>query len=246
MKLPLREGPLPFIDGDGVSCLRVILAQHQGTAEIDRETFERLMATGVSPYWHLNEPGSRGSYGQVKSHHSKRGTVILAREALRLSKGDGLRACFRNGNRTDLRRSNLYAEPNPNRPILGMRRTRPKPAPAPSVGRREGPFPEGTLQVSLGRSGKLAVIDQDDYQRLVEGGLGRSWYAVPNGRGRDYVYANHRERGTVRVPREIMGLRRGDGCRVRHLDGNWLNLRQSNLAVDEPGTRKIKTQRHRQ
>lgn len=244
MRLALREVAHQFIDDAGMPCMRVVLARGQGTADIDRETYERFAASGISAHWHLNAPGF-GGYGQVKSQHPQRGTLILAREALDLAKGDGLRACFRNGNRRDLRKSNLYSEPNPIAPLLGRRRSRTQSVKATDGSKRAGLIQEEALQVPLGRSGEFAAVDPEDYQRVVADGLAPRWYAVPSGKGQRYVYGKHREREIVGVAREIMGLRRGDGRWLRYLDGDRFNLRRSNLVVDEPGTRKIKTQRHR-
>lgn len=244
MKLPLRVGPQAFTDGDGTPCVRVVLARGQGTADIDAATYERLVSAGISSHWHLN--ANSAGYGYVRSSHPQLGTVTVAREALSLSKGDGLMARHRNGNLRDLRKSNLYAERNPHRPLQGPRPSRaPTNLPAASSVVEHGP-PDAGLQIALGRSGKFANVDPGDYQRIVSGGLERNWYAVPNGKGKHYVYAHHHRAGrTVSVAREITGLRRGDGRRVRHLDGDHFNLRRSNLVIDEPGTTKIKTQRHR-
>lgn len=72
-------------------------------------------------------------------------------------------------------------------------------------------------------SGKAALVDDEDYETLTS----RKWqyskgYAVSG----SHNPANH-----VRMHRVILGLSRGDGITVDHINGNRLDNRKANLRV---------------
>lgn len=222
---------------------------------LDDADYARLIADGVSERWYLNADSSSPAY--VKSHHPERGTVRIAREILRLTKGDGLWARHRNGDALDLRQCNLFAQRRsaPRTIPATSKKAKPRPgqhprATARAPTRRPVPFVDETgvacLRVPVAGSAEPALIERKDYQALIgERGIPRGWCFNSNGSGNctSQVKAHHRERGTLSIAREILGLRRGDGRRVKLRNSNPLDLRRANLAVDEPGIRQFNTQR---
>lgn len=254
MRVAPRE-PRPFVDENGTQCVQLELARQQGQVRLDAVDYARLIADGVSDRWHLNTEPSSLAY--VKSYHPERGTVRIAREILGLTKGDGLWARHHNGDALDLRRCNLFAHrrsaPRPVAPIAKKPKPRVGPHPrtaASTPARSPAPFEDeagvACLRVPVAGSVGPALIERRDYLILtVERGIPPGWCFNSNGSGNgaSQVKAHHPERGTLSIAREILGLRRGDGRRVKLLNGNPLDLRRANLAIDEPGRRQFKTQR---
>ncbi len=260
MKASLRRKPKRYRDELGTVCVQMRLARGQGYARIDLETFKALEARGISTQWNLN--ANQDGFGKVKSYLPGKGTVTIAREALGLSKGDGLRARHRNGDVRDLRQSNLVAERRSNG-------CSPAPAPQeeevksvthltvpstkqPRQSRRRPVMPwhfrdgsgRACVRVRLGHTDERAILYADDYSRLISDGLSRMWQAASNGAGvRRYVYAKHSVRGTVQVARELFDLRRGDGIRITYRNGDTFDLRRDNLESSQSGRREIKTNR---
>lgn len=222
---------------------------------MDAVDYARLIADGVSKRWYLNAEPSSLAY--VKSHHPKRGTVRIAREILGLTKGDGLWARHHNGDALDLRRRNLFAHHRSAPRTVAPIDMNPKPKAGPHprtaarvTARSPVPFADETgvpcLRVPIAGSAEPALIERRDYLTLTtERGLPPSWCLNSNGTGSgaSQVKCHHGERGTVSIAREILGLRRGDGRRVKLRNGNPLDLRRANLGIDEPGSRHFKTQR---
>ena len=222
---------------------------------MDAEDYARLIADGVSERWHLNAEPSSLAY--VKGSHPERGTVRIAREILGLTKGDGLWARHRNGDALDLRRCNLFAHRRSAPRAIAPIAKKPKPrvgqhprTAASTPARSPAPFVDeagvACLRVPIAGSTEPALIEQRDYLTLiVERSIPPGWCFNSNGRGNgtSQVKGYCPERGTLSIAREILGLRRGDGRRVKLLNGNPLDLRRANLAIDEPGRRQFKTQR---
>jgi len=80
--------------------------------------------------------------------------------------------------------------------------------------------------------GKVALVDDEDYERLVAFG---SWELSTQG----YAVRTRRQRNqdgslvsiSTRMHREVMGLAHGDKLEVDHISGDRLDNRKSNLRV---------------
>lgn len=250
MRLPFRSAKV-FVDEEQRECVSVPLARSRLRAVILRDDYEALRRDSVSEHWHLN--ASSTGFGYVKCYHPERGMVTIAREILGLTPGDGRWARHHNGNLLDLRRGNLFAiqkrsefrtKPPTRRPRTpkGCKWEPPHLTSAPV------PFEDergvSCLLVKL-RCGSEVKIEQADYGSIVANGLSAKWILNSNGTGTTQVKAHHAQRGCVSVAREVLGLLRGDGRRVKLVNGDPLDLRRCNLEIDEPGTRIVATQRRR-
>lgn len=79
-----------------------------------------------------------------------------------------------------------------------------------------------------------AKLLKEDFERLIDAGLGLAWVFNSNGRGgQHYVKASAPGvRGNLlTISRLIVGA--GAGRRVQYRDGNRLNLRSDNLFISE-------------
>jgi hypothetical protein len=88
--------------------------------------------------------------------------------------------------------------------------------------------PERIKKIPLTR-GKVALVDADDYQRLIV----HKWYAV---KGRYTFYAvrgawKNKKMIRISMHREILGLNKGDGKISDHKDRDGLNNRKYNLRI---------------
>jgi len=87
----------------------------------------------------------------------------------------------------------------------------------------------GSLRVIPLTQGKVAVIDAADYDRLNI----FNWHSE-NGRKTMYAKRNTWENGragTLFMHRQVLGLKKGDGFIVDHIDQDGLNNQQKNLRV---------------
>ena len=87
--------------------------------------------------------------------------------------------------------------------------------------------------VPLTNSQRRATLYAEDYQWLIDAGFSRLWKCTEDGRGSAYVTVNAYTRdGYSRViPVARLIVNAGHGQRVRHNDGNTLNLRTENLSI---------------
>lgn len=250
MRLPLRTIKA-FVDEERRECISVPLARSTLSAVVLREDYDALCRDGVSEHWHLN--ANHTGFGYVKSYHPERRAVTIAREILGLTPGDGRWARHRNGNSLDLRRVNLYAiqkrdefrtkaPTRRQRTPKGYKWVPPQSTSAPVRFSDERDVP--CFLVKL-RCGSEVKIEQADYDSIVANGLSVRWTLNSSGTGTTQVKAHHAQRRSVSVAREVLGLLRGDGRRVRLVNGDPLDLRRCNLEIDEPGTRMVATQRLR-
>lgn len=80
-------------------------------------------------------------------------------------------------------------------------------------------------EISLSQ-GKFALVDDADYEKISR----FKWYTK---RGQNTFYACRDywdgRRHKVRMHRSILGLKKGDGKEVDHIDGNGLNNQKANL-----------------
>lgn len=73
--------------------------------------------------------------------------------------------------------------------------------------------------------GRVALVSPED-AHLAQ----YSWVASDRSNGRTYAQRNvGPDNGTIYLHREVLGLRRGDGKRVDHRDGDGLNCQRWNL-----------------
>jgi hypothetical protein len=82
--------------------------------------------------------------------------------------------------------------------------------------------------------GKFALVDDEDFEYLSQFKwcARKDWYTFyasrtiyPNG------YGKHKQKITVQMHREVMGLQRGDGKSVDHKNRNGLDNRKKNLRL---------------
>ncbi len=102
MRTAPKRPPVYSIDTDGTPIALIPLATG-GSATIDATDLDQLLRQGLTPNWTLNDNGSGWGYVRAKSPDN---LVSIAREIMRPRAGDCVK--YRNGNRRDLRRSNLY------------------------------------------------------------------------------------------------------------------------------------------
>lgn len=94
--------PLFTTDEHGQPIAVITLADGR-TARLDARDWEALLQRGVSPNWLLNSVG--GGFAYVRAKTPGQRVVMVAREILGARPGEI--AGYRNGDRMDLRRSNL-------------------------------------------------------------------------------------------------------------------------------------------
>jgi hypothetical protein len=83
------------------------------------------------------------------------------------------------------------------------------------------------------RPHQYATLDQTDFERITAAFGEAAWVLNGNGKGRFYVRLSDPERrNNTMIARIIM--EDPEGRRVRHRDGDQLNLRRSNLEVVKP------------
>ncbi len=78
---------------------------------------------------------------------------------------------------------------------------------------------------------KVALVDDEDYERLSV----FNWHCE-NGRKTMYAKKNtwcSGKAGTMFMHREVLGLKKGDGKIVDHIDQNGLNNQRNNLRIVE-------------
>lgn len=102
--------PTRTTDPDGAPIVRVPLAKGRGVAVLDAEDFDSLATLGFSTKWVLNEDGHGRGY--VRCNHPAREATggLLSVARLVMEAPPGMVARYRDGDRTNLRRSNLYLE----------------------------------------------------------------------------------------------------------------------------------------
>lgn len=88
--------------------------------------------------------------------------------------------------------------------------------------------PEGARLVPLTK-GKYAIVDEDDYDRVMAAG---PWNYLVSGGGGRRPYAVGP--GLVRLHRFVLGVDKGDRRQVDHINGDTLDNRKSNLRVATP------------
>jgi hypothetical protein len=110
---PRRRSAAPrlttFVDADGVTCIRVPLANTYESAILWKADYDRLKAAGLSSYWCLNGNGHGGFYVRAK----RPGLSYLMVARLVLDEPEGAIVRYANGDRLDLRRPNLYIARDP-------------------------------------------------------------------------------------------------------------------------------------
>jgi len=100
-RAPKRQ-PIFTSDENGASVVLVPLATGQ-TARVDPADWEALLLRGISPNWTRNTAGPGFAY--VRARGPGRGLVMIAREVVGARPREIV--SHRNGDRLDLRRSNL-------------------------------------------------------------------------------------------------------------------------------------------
>lgn len=100
--------PIRTTDPDGTPVVRVPLAKGKGWAVLLAEDFDMLMSLGFSARWCLNSSGS--GYAYVRCGHSRKEATgkLLTIARLIMEAAAGTCVHYRDGDRTNLRRGNLY------------------------------------------------------------------------------------------------------------------------------------------
>ena len=73
-------------------------------------------------------------------------------------------------------------------------------------------------------SGKSVIIDLDDYILV----MNYKWWESKN-KNLSYAYANDKDRNYISMHRLLLGLTKGDGIKIDHINGNGLDNRKENL-----------------
>jgi hypothetical protein len=94
-----KRPPVFSKDADGTPIATVALA-NGGTATLDTADLESLLSGGFTANWTFNE--SKPGFAYVRAGR----LVVVAREIMRPRSGECVK--YRNGDRRDLRRANLY------------------------------------------------------------------------------------------------------------------------------------------
>lgn len=103
------RSPIPATDTDGAAIVLVPLANTSRVAKLLAEDFARLQARGITAQWAFNE--AKPGYGYVRCGcpSAVRGLVTVACLIMEPPRGFNVR--YRDGDRTNLRRENLYLTP---------------------------------------------------------------------------------------------------------------------------------------
>lgn len=97
--------PIHFTDSEGTRLVRVPLGNSRQSAILNHSDFERIQAKGYTGGWYLN--GAEGcSYVRVYAGDHRGEQTTVARLITNAPRGQGVR--YMDGNRLNLRRSNLY------------------------------------------------------------------------------------------------------------------------------------------
>lgn len=97
------------------------------------------------------------------------------------------------------------------------------------------------VRVQLAGGASHAVLHLIDYERVTATIGNASWFLNSTGSGRAYVRAKDPASSrNVMIGRLVLGVSIG---RVRHIDGNPLNLRRSNLHNPQPRQRQLRWRR---
>lgn len=114
-RLAQERRPIPFIDEFGQRCLRVPLDNRgRHYAIIDETSYRRATAGRATGAWLLNSNGNGNSYVRCWSLASGSGKPTLVQVArLITGAGGGKIVRYENGNRLDLRATNLRSRRGP-------------------------------------------------------------------------------------------------------------------------------------
>ena len=108
-KQPVQDGrrqPVLTLNDHGQPIVLVPLANHSRPARIDAKDFEMLLADGYSDQWNFNRIGQGYGYVRCKDGKIKGGLSTVAR--LVLGAGENQVVHYRDGDRLNICRSNLY------------------------------------------------------------------------------------------------------------------------------------------
>lgn len=85
--------------------IAVVPLARGGSAKIDAHDLEELIQRGITPNWTFN-PSGGGDYAYVRSRTPENNLVSIGRLVTGARPGEAVK--YRNGDRRDLRRRNLY------------------------------------------------------------------------------------------------------------------------------------------
>jgi len=95
-----------FTDPDGTPCVRVLLSDHQTTAELYAEDYEWLIEQGVTGRWRFVTPNQNAQkYVQCNTSIPYHATLTVARLLTLAEQGQQVR--YLDGNTLNLRLDNL-------------------------------------------------------------------------------------------------------------------------------------------
>ncbi len=101
-----RRQPVLTLNDHGQPIVLVPLANHPKLARIDAKDFEMLLAEGYSDQWNFNRVGQAYGYVRCKNEKVKGGLSTVARLVLGAGKKQVVH--YRDGDRLNLCRSNLF------------------------------------------------------------------------------------------------------------------------------------------
>jgi len=105
--------PIRTVDRDGAEIVLVPLANHHLPAKLLADDFDRLVSDGVSLAWTFNDNGS--GYGYVRTYSGAVAGKLTSIARLIVNAGRGKVVKYRDGDRLNLRRDNLWIARGPAR-----------------------------------------------------------------------------------------------------------------------------------
>lgn len=111
MTAKTKRTPTHATDTQGREIVLVPLANQAAPVRILKADFDALIAAGWSDQWKLNDSGNGYAYVKVPETGTCGRHAIVAR--LLMQPGRREQVCYRDGNRTNLIRSNLYPIADP-------------------------------------------------------------------------------------------------------------------------------------
>jgi len=107
----ITREPIRTVDTDGAPIVLVPLANHDRPAKLLAEDFDRLVAQGLPLAWTLNQATGGNAYVRCATSAVVGRLVTVARLILRVGRGRVVK--YRDGDRLNLRRDNLWATNGP-------------------------------------------------------------------------------------------------------------------------------------
>ncbi len=104
----ISRDPIRTTDADGTPVVRVPLAKERGVAVLHAEDFDELMRFGITARWYWNVASPGFAYVRCKPPRNLNCGTLLSVSRLIMEALPGMCVRYRDGDRLNLRRDNLY------------------------------------------------------------------------------------------------------------------------------------------